>query len=70
MKRETYNSGFYKCPFCGYKDYDAWELGLSDGDSIVMECPNCGKKIEITAEVDIYYKTTAIRVEKEVDNEL
>lgn len=56
MKKETYNSGFYECPYCGYKDYDAWELELNDGDSIVIECPSCGRKIEVTAEIEVYYK--------------
>ena len=58
MKKETYNSGSYKCPFCGYKGY--LNLSLRNGDKIKTECPNCGKKIEITVEADVYYKTRGL----------
>lgn len=55
--QETYCKEFYKCPACGYEDHDAWELELSDGERIETECPNCGAKLVVSAEIVTWYKT-------------
>jgi len=42
------------CPWCGYEDHDSWEYqeGVTDA-----ECPNCGKPITVTTEVEVTYTT-------------
>lgn len=45
-----------ECPYCGVKQTDLGELGLSgDGDSAGTDCISCGKEIVITASVSINY---------------
>lgn len=55
MIRETYNREYYECPVCHYKDFDAWELGLSDGEETEIECPSCGAKLVVSAEIVTWY---------------
>ena len=48
---------FAICPYCGYEDYDIWELGLSDGETTQTCCVNCGKIFAVTAHVTVQYST-------------
>ena len=50
----TYN---LVCPYCGYKDEDAWEL--SDNESETY-CSRCDKEFAYTRHVSISYSTSKI----------
>lgn len=41
----TYNSDGLECPYCGYIDRDAWELGDCNSECGETECNSCGEDI-------------------------
>ena len=48
------------CPHCGYTWEDSWELGLSDGDGIRIDCGRCGKPMKIECQISVTYSTEKI----------
>ena len=56
----TYNRDYAECPMCHYVDHDIWEYGLSDGESVEHECPNCGVLLRVTAYVSVHYETEVL----------
>ena len=45
-----------KCPYCGYLYFDSHET-LNREESIIEECPECGKKFEVEMCVMIDYRS-------------
>jgi hypothetical protein len=41
-------------------DQDAWEYDMSDGDSTVINCPHCDKKMRVECSVTIMYSTEKV----------
>jgi len=52
-----YESNF-KCPCCGYIDYDAFELSSDEGEK---DCGNCGTTLKYTRDVEITYSTSVVK---------
>ncbi|WP_243765414.1 hypothetical protein [Bacillus arachidis] len=46
------------CPYCGGKNYDAFELS-EDNDTI--NCGKCGSEIEYSREVEVTYSTRPVK---------
>ena len=46
------------CPHCGKAMPDAWELDMSDGDEIEIECGNCDKPMNIECRITVEYTTS------------
>ena len=54
---ETCGCDAYICPYCGYRECNAVEkLELADGESTVIECPQCGRQFEVTACVEVWFR--------------
>lgn len=50
-----------KCPYCGFEDYDSWELGIDEDVEETTECPNCGEEYGVMRNVDITYTTWELK---------
>lgn len=48
------------CPYCGYAWDDGWELGLSDGDMVRIDCGRCDKPMRVECRVLVIYSTKKI----------
>lgn len=55
----SYNSEA-KCPYCGFDDYDSWELNIDEGVDETTYCPSCGKKYGVMRHIEITYSTWAL----------
>lgn len=62
----SYNSEA-KCPYCGFEDYDSWELGIDEGCECVTACPSCGKDYGVMRHIEITYSTWALDDEEDSD---
>lgn len=60
----SYNSEA-KCPYCGFEDYDSWELGIDEDCECVTSCPSCGKDYGVMKNIEITYSTWALDDEEE-----
>lgn len=49
------------CPYCGYKDSDAFELPDDDG---TIKCGRCGAEIRYTRNIEITYSTEPVKPPK------
>jgi transcription elongation factor Elf1 len=61
QQRCAYNH-YAECPHCGYKEWDAWEWELEDGDSCDADCGQCGRKYNVSASVSTQWSTRPIEV--------
>ena len=50
------------CPYCGYKNEDAWEYGVDCG--FTYDCENCNHEVECIPHVEITYSTFKQEIEK------
>ena len=48
------------CPHCGYAWGDSWELRLSDGDGICIDCGRCEKPMKVECKISVTYSTERI----------
>ena len=55
---------YLTCPYCGYKDVDAFELLDDNG---LEECARCGAEFEYEREIEITYSTKLIKNPKRVE---
>ncbi|CKG63242.1 Uncharacterised protein [Streptococcus pneumoniae] len=46
------------CPYCGGKNYDAFELSEDNG---TINCGKCGSEIEYSREVEVTYSTRPVK---------
>lgn len=51
----THYDNFPRCPYCGHRYQDAWELFEGDDDTNEIECGKCEKKYQSTSSVSITY---------------
>lgn len=56
FKAETKFTGQCVCPWCGYVQSDAWEMGEG-----THECGNCERSFEMSRDVDVTYSTKRIQ---------
>ncbi len=55
---DCYFQDFETCPYCGEKDEDCWEhAGNNDGDELIVECSECGKKYIMITNIRMTYTT-------------
>ena len=60
----SYNSEA-KCPYCGFEDYDSWELGIDEDCECVTSCPSCGKDYGVMRHIEITYSTWVLDKDEE-----
>lgn len=59
---DLWHTDYAKCPYCGFEDYDSWELSrdIDDCDG-VTGCPNCGKEYGVMRNIEITYTTWELK---------
>ena len=62
MVYDTYGRDNTICPYCGYEDYDSWELIDQDSADYrsSTECGSCGKEFEFEYTTSISWSTRKI----------
>jgi len=45
------------CPYCGYEDFNSWEVESGDEDLGLLECSNCEKSFYAQRHIIIEYST-------------
>lgn len=58
-----------KCPYCGFDDYDCWELDIDDGAECTTGCPSCGKEYGVMRNIEITYTTWPLENKEPGDDE-
>ena len=57
------------CPYCGYTYTDSWESGLDkDGDSQIEECEECGRKFQVSMNIDVSYTSRGLCKENNIEH--
>ena len=60
----SYNSEA-KCPYCGFEDYDSWELEINEEWKYVTACHSSGKDYGVMKNIEITYSTWALDKDEE-----
>jgi hypothetical protein len=48
------------CPYCGDTMTEPWELNLSDGDCVTVECGECLEEYSVSCAIRVTYTTEPI----------
>jgi hypothetical protein len=48
------------CPYCGYVDYESYELEGDDGECSIVDCCNCERQYRYIRHIDVSYSTSKI----------
>lgn len=49
------------CPYCGYDNFDEWDMDLNTDDINDVDCPSCEKEFYITIWTPLYYSSVKLR---------
>jgi len=56
---DTWHTPNAICPYCGYENYDSWEIAGGEEFDGEHDCHSCGETMLISRNVEVTYTTKA-----------